>query len=274
MTKKNKKVSLSAAAVVTGAAEGIGKSFAYEIARRGGDVICVDINESMLNDTVTLFKKLGVKAHAYVCDVAEEKQMETLSFRAPEILQRPITLVVNNAGIGVGGVVGELPLEDWKRCVDVNLWGVIYGCHYFVPQLKRLGYGGLINVASAAGFGAAPEMSTYSITKSGVMSLSETLPAELAGSGIKVNVLCPTFVPTNIIKSGNIPSHRVELAQRLMEKLSLTNSDRVAQESLNRLDRGKLYTLPQMDARIAWRLKRFFPSMYARCIGSAYYLTS
>ncbi|MDR8268470.1 SDR family NAD(P)-dependent oxidoreductase, partial [Acinetobacter baumannii] len=112
---------------------------------------------------------------------------------------------------GLGGKFDEMSLEDWKWCMHVNLWGVIHGCHAFVPKFKKLGYGAIINVASAASYTAAPEMSVYNVTKAGVLALSETLSAELRKFNIKVNVLCPTLVPTNIIKNGRIPGRYSKL---------------------------------------------------------------
>ena len=196
MKKQPLPPSRNAAAVVTGAGSGIGRSFAYELARRGGAVICVDINEERAEQVVASLQALGSQAIAYRCDVGDAKQMEALSDEAEKLLGRPVTLVINNAGVGLGGPIGAVSLEDWQWCMNVNLWGVIHGCHFFAPKLRDLGYGGIINVASAAAFGAAPEMSTYNVTKAGVLALSETLAAELTGTGVRVTALCPTSSTT------------------------------------------------------------------------------
>ena len=272
MLIKSNKISQQSAAVVTGAGSGIGKSFAYEISKRGGSVLCVDIDEEAATKTASMLKKMGGIAVPYQCDVGNADEMMHLSNEAEKLLGRPITLLINNAGVGVGGAIGKVPLEDWKWCVDVNLWGVIHGCHFFAPKLKSLGYGGIINVASAAAFGAAPEMSAYNVTKAGVLALSETLSAEFAGTGVHISALCPTLVPTNIITNGRIDSQKKSLGQRAMNSLAMTTSDKVAKLSLNMLDKGKLYILPQLDARVAWRAKRLAPRLYTKTIGEVYRL--
>lgn len=271
--RKNKLApSNGAAAVITGAGSGIGKSFCYEIARRGGAVLCVDIDEQRAQETATSIAALGNKAIAYQCDVGDAKQMEALADQAEDLLGRPITLIINNAGVGAGGPIGEVSLEDWHWCLNVNLWGVIHGCHFFAPRLKAQGYGGIINVASAAAFGSAPEMTTYNVTKAGVLSLSETLASELTGTGVNVTVLCPTVVPTNIVNAGRIPAARKEFAESAMTRFALTTADAVARKTLDALDRGQLYMLPQIDGRIAWRFKRLAPRLYAKVIGETYRL--
>lgn len=274
MGVKGQKPSRGAAAVVTGAGSGIGRSFAYEIAKRGGAVLCVDIRKERAEETAETLRSLNAHAVAYECDVGNAEQMAALSEQSEGLLGRPVTLIVNNAGVGLGGQIGEVSLEDWHWCMNVNLWGVIHGCHFFAPKLKALGYGGIINVASAAGFAAAPEMSTYNVTKSGVMSLSETLSAELTGTGVKVTVLCPTVVPTNIVNDGRLPSYRAEFAKTAMTKFALTNSDAVARKTLDALDKGQMYMLPQIDGQIAWMFKRIAPRLYARSLGEAYRLVS
>lgn len=272
MKKKSMLLSRGAAAVVTGAGSGIGRSFAYEVVRRGGSVICADINEERAEEVASSLRDLGSHAIARQCDVGDESDMRRLAEEAERVLMRPVTLVINNAGVGLGGPLGQVSLEDWNWCMNVNLWGVIHGCHFFGPGLKALGYGGIINVASAAAFGAAPEMSAYNVTKAGVLALSETLAAEYAGTGVNVTALCPTIVPTNIVDDGRLPEHRNEFAQMAMSRLALTNADRVARQTLDALDRGKLYMLPQVDGRMAWRLKRFAPRLYARLMGEGYKL--
>lgn len=267
--KKNKP-SQKAFAVVTGAGSGIGRSFALELAKRGGTVVCSDINLDAAKETVGLVEALGAKAFAVQCDVAKEEQVNQLAEQAEQLMQNPVTLVINNAGIGLGGKFDEMTSEDWKWCMDINLWGVIYGCRAFVPKFKQLGHGAIINVASAASYTAAPEMTVYNVSKAGVRALSETLSAELRKSNIKVNVLCPTLVPTNIIKNGKVP-HK-GLLDYALTNLAFTTSEKVAKLTLDRLDKGELYTIPQIDAKLFWLFKRTAPNLYAKFLGTSYRL--
>ncbi|MEI5643374.1 SDR family NAD(P)-dependent oxidoreductase [Acinetobacter baumannii] len=269
---KKDQPSRNAYAVVTGAGSGIGRSFAVELAKRGGSIVCADINLEAAKETVKLIEQLGQKAFAVQCDVGQAEQVQALADQAEQLLDHPVTLIINNAGVGLGGKFDEMSLEDWKWCMHVNLWGVIHGCHAFVPKLKKLGDGAIINVASAASYTAAPEMSVYNVTKAGVLALSETLSAELRKFNIKVNVLCPTLVPTNIIKNGRIPGRYSKLADHALMNYAMTTSDAVAALTLNRLDRGQLYTTPQIDAKLFWLMKRTSPTLYAKFLGLSYQL--
>ena len=269
---KKDQPSRNAYAVVTGAGSGIGRSFAVELAKRGGSVVCADINLEAAEETVTLLEQQGAKAFAMHCDVGNPEHVTNLAETAEILLSHPVTLVINNAGVGLGGKFDELSLEDWNWVMNINLWGVIHGCHAFVPKFKKLGYGAIINVASAASYTAAPEMSVYNVTKAGVLALSETLSAELRKFNIKVNVLCPTLVPTNIIKNGRIPGRYSKLANHALMNYAMTTSDAVATLTLNRLDRGQLYTTPQIDAKLFWLMKRTSPTLYAKFLGLSYQL--
>jgi len=257
-------------AVVTGAGSGIGRSFAVELAKRKTAVVCADLNLETAKETVVLVRKAGGTAYAIACDVGKAAQVKKLAEQSEELLGHPVTLLINNAGVGIGGRFDELSLKDWKWAMDVNLWGVVHGCHYFTPGFKAQGGGAIINVASAASYTAAPEMSAYNVTKAGVRALSETLYAELKRDRIKVNVLCPTLVPTNIIKDGRIPGRYSKLADHALMNYALTTSDSVAKLTLNRLDKGELYTTPQVDAKLFWLMKRVSPNLYADLLGFSY----
>lgn len=267
---KRVKSTQKAYAVVTGAGSGIGRSFSIELAKRGGTVVCADINLEAAQETVQLLEGLGAKAFAVECDVGNKDQVKALADDAEKLMGHSVTLVINNAGVGLGGKFDEVSLEDWQWCMHVNLWGVIHGCHFFVPKFKKQGYGAIINVASAAGFTAAPEMTAYNVTKSSVLALSETLSAELRQNNIRVNVLCPTLVPTNIMKNGRLPGHYSGLADDLLMNHAFTTSDKVAIKTLNNLDAGKLYTIPQPDAKLFWLMKRASPSLYTKVLGIGY----
>ncbi|MEU8894674.1 SDR family NAD(P)-dependent oxidoreductase [Nocardia sp. NPDC048505] len=262
--------SYGARAVVTGAGSGIGRAFALEIAARGGQVICSDIDEARADETVALIEREHPgAAHAFRCDVAQREDVQNLARFAASIFEGPASLVINNAGVGIGGKhVGDIGFEDWNWALGINLWGVVHGCEMFTPQLRasRERPRGIINVASAAGFAAAPSMAAYNTAKAAVMSLSETMAAELSGSGVGVTVLCPTFVQTNVARDGRITGEATRLAETLMRLTGFT-PEQVAKTTLDAHDRGQLYVLPQIDAHVVWRLKRYFPAQYTFALG-------
>ncbi|PQM52599.1 MULTISPECIES: SDR family NAD(P)-dependent oxidoreductase [Mycolicibacter] len=265
---RNDRRTADAKAVVTGAGSGIGRSFALELARRGGEVICADIDEARAAETVALIEQLPTgTGHAVQCDVSDRAAVERLAEQARGIFGGAPTLVINNAGVGIGGKpVGDIGFEDWDWALGINLWGVVYGCEVFTPLLREAGRGGIINVASAAGFAAAPSMAAYNVSKAGVMSLSETLAAELDGTAIAVTVLCPTFVKTNVFTDGRITPGSMSLSQQLARWTGLS-ADSVAARTLDAHDSGRLYVVPQIDATVIWHLKRHFPALYARGAG-------
>lgn len=265
------KISRNASAVVTGAGSGIGAAFAVELGRRGGSVVCSDIDESAAQRTVDTITEHGGKAIAIRCDVSRFDEVQALAEQSQAWFAAPPTLLINNAGVGAGGAaIGDAPLDDWAWTLGINLWGPIHGCHVFTPILRDAEPSptprGIINVASAAAFGAAPGMAAYNVSKAGVLSLSETLAAELAGTAVRVTVLCPTFVKTNILESGRISEQSSELAAKLMRWTGLS-PDKVARICLDAHDRGELYCMPQFDAKIGWSIKRLAPQAYTRTAG-------
>lgn len=262
----SERVSRRARAVVTGAASGIGQAFAVELGRRGGQVVVSDIDMVGAQRTVDAIIDDGGAAIAIPCDVSQLADVEALAREAVRWFEGPPTLVINNAGVGAGGnVIGDATIGDWEWTLGINLWGPIYGCHVFAPLLRENGYGGIINVASAASFGAAPRMAAYNVSKAGVLSLSETLAAEMVGTGVKVTVLCPTFVKTNIISSGRINAKASAAATKLMQ-FGMSPA-KVARICLDTHDRGGLYVMPQLDAKVGWQIKRTIPQTYTRVVG-------
>ena len=263
----SEKRSHKACAVVTGAGSGIGEAFAHELARRGGRVVCSDINPVTAEATAAAIRANGGEAVAYACDVSKLEQVERLAEQAEAWLGCPVDMVINNAGVGAGGLnIGEIPMEDWHWVMGVNMWGVIHGCHVFAPKIRPLGRGGIINVCSTASFAAAPLMGPYKVSKAAVLALSETLAAEMSGTGVAVTALCPTFVKTNIARDGRIPEGKSDFAAKLMQWTGIP-AERVAKTTLNAMDRGQLYVLPQFDARTIWRTKRLLPAVYTRGAG-------
>lgn len=255
-------------AVVTGAGSGIGAAFAVELAARGNRVLCSDIDDAAAQRTVDAITDQGGTALTHHCDVSRIHDVAELARAAQTWFGTAPSLVINNAGVGAGGhPIGDIPIDDWQWTLGVNLWGPIHGCHVFAPILRDAGGPrGIINVASAASFGAAPGMAAYNVSKAAVLSLSETLAAEMSGTGVDVTVLCPTFVKTNIVSAGRITPGSTQLAERLMRWTGFS-ATRVARMCLDTHDRGGLYCMPQPDARIGWGVKRLAPTTYTRTIG-------
>jgi NAD(P)-dependent dehydrogenase (short-subunit alcohol dehydrogenase family) len=254
-------LSASPRAVVTGGAGGLGRAFCVELGKRGARVLVADLDLKGAEETAELVERAGGHAYATTCDVAKLDQVEQLATKADAQLGG-CDLIVNNAGVAVAGPVGEVPIADWEWIMGINLWGVIYGCHVFVPRFKKQGTGHVINVASAAGLLSAGDMGPYNVTKAGVVALSETLASELAPHHVGVSCLCPTFFKTNIGKSGR---SSVKGADVMIEKLmarSKIQADGVAKIALDAAAKDELYVVPHNDGRLMWRLKRLTPERY------------
>jgi NAD(P)-dependent dehydrogenase (short-subunit alcohol dehydrogenase family) len=243
---------------VTGAGSGLGRALCLELARRGARVVASDVNLATADETVRLMQ--GGEGIALRCDVTKPDQVEDLAGEAFARLGG-VDLLVNNAGVAVAGPVGDVPLADWEWVVGVNLWGVIYGCHAFVPRMVRQGSGHVLNVASAAGLLNTPKMAPYNVTKAGVVALSETMRGDLHKTGVGVTVLCPTFFPTNIGRSGRAPAEIAKVMEQLVESGKST-AEEVARLALEGCDRNELYVTPHADGRWMWRLKRLMPSRF------------
>jgi NAD(P)-dependent dehydrogenase (short-subunit alcohol dehydrogenase family) len=248
-------------AVITGAGSGLGRGFALEIAGRRGRVLVADIDEEGARETVRLVAQAGGEASFVRCDVAKHADVEALIGEADRAMGG-VDLLINNAGVAVGGNVDAVPLADWEWIMSINLWGVIYGCRAFIPRFRQQGGGHIINVASAAGLLSGPQMGPYNVTKAGVIALSETLAAEVKEHHIRVTVLCPTFFRTQIVKNGRVhgPSDK-ELVSRLMDRAKV-QADGVARAAIEAVSAGELYVLPHPDGRWAWRLKRALPGFF------------
>ena len=253
-------------AVVTGAGSGLGRALSVELARRQGRVVVSDMNPASAEETAQLVRNEGGEARVVVCDVTKPEEVERLAQESEAVLS-VVDLVVNNAGVASSGAIGEMSLADWKFVLDVNLWGVIHGCHAFVPRLRKQGAGHILNIASAAGLVSAPYMGPYNASKAAVVALSETLYAELQPAGLGVTVACPMFFRTNIAASARVTQGSVpglgEMARKLVDGASVS-AEEVAQKLLKAVEDNDFYCLPIASGNWLWKLKRLSPEAFVK----------
>lgn len=253
-------------AVVTGAGSGFGRAISLRLADRGARLVLSDIEDELLAETAELATAAGAEVRTTRCDVRDPEQVAALATLAEDELG-PADLLINNAGVAVAGPMGDVPLEDWRWQIEINLFGVIYGCHTFVPRMKAQGRGWILNVASAAGLLSAPMMAPYNVTKAGVVALSETLYAELSGSGVHVTALCPTFFRTNIHTRARSPASDVFAQTEKLVTEAKWSAEEVADIALRGLERGELYVIPQADGKVMWRAKRLLGQGFHGAVG-------
>ena len=258
-------------ALVTGAASGIGRASALAFARRGAGLALCDLNESGLAETAEAARRLGVEVTAQRVDVACAEEMEAF---ANEVHGRTpcVDLLMNNAGVGLGGGLLDTSLEDWRWIVGINLFGVVHGIHAFVPRMVERRRGGhVVNVASMAGYVASSTLPAYATTKFAVLGLSESLREELAPHGIGVTAVCPGIINTPIVRSSRWrgrAAHQVvrEQAARAFERRNYP-PERVAENVLAAIQRNRAVAPISPEAWTFYYLKRFAPGL-VRWIGA------
>ena len=253
-------------ALITGGGSGLGREFCLHLCRRGWHVCITDIDAAGIAGTVAEVARQGGNAQADQLDVTDVSQWQFVVAKLRAHWPR-LDLLVNNAGICGAGKIGEFPVATFRRIVDVNLMGVVNGCHEAVPWLLETAPGGhIVNIASIAPSLNAPTMSAYNCAKAGVISLSETLHAELRPQGVGVTTVLPGFFQSQLLEKGSFDDVRMRrLAARLSQKSGFTAAD-VVEQTMRAVARGQLHVIIGRKARLAWRLKRLAPQLFHRYV--------
>ncbi|MEV5186362.1 SDR family oxidoreductase [Streptomyces werraensis] len=257
--------------LVTGAGSGIGRATALAFAEAGARVVAVDRDTGAALRTAGEARARGATdAWAETADVADERAVEKLAERVTAA-HGVVDVLVNNAGVGLGGAFLDTTTEDWKRVLDVNLWGVIHGCLHFGRRMAERGQGGhIVNVASAAAFQPSRALPAYGASKAAVLMLSESLRAELAERGIGVTAVCPGFVTTNITSTARFAGTDAAEERRRRRKAArlygLRNypPEKVAAAVLRAVVRDEAVVPVTPEARAAYALARWLPGVARR----------
>jgi 3-oxoacyl-[acyl-carrier protein] reductase len=185
-------------AVITGAGRGIGAAIAARLARLGAAVVLCGRTRGPLQSTANAISEAGGRAEAFACDVTDLHSVETLAAKVEQTLGR-IDMLVNNAGVaGFGGPLHQLAPESWERVLNTNLRGVYYCIRAFAPMMIRASSGHIINISSLAGKNALPNGAAYAASKWGLNGLSYSVAEELRPHNIRVSVICPGSVDTEL----------------------------------------------------------------------------
>ncbi|WP_406837972.1 SDR family oxidoreductase [Streptomyces sp. AHU1] len=252
--------------LVTGAGSGIGRATALAFAEAGARVVAVDRDAQGAARTAETARLVGSPAAwAETADVGDERAMEELAAKVAAAYG-VVDVLVNNAGIGLAGSFFDTTAEEWRKVLDVNLWGVIHGCRLFGGQMAERGQGGhIVNIASAAAYQPSRALPAYSTSKAAVLMLSECLRAELAGRDIGVSAVCPGFVDTGITSTARFAGTDAAEEERRRKKSARLYGlrgyppEKVADAILRAVVRDEAVVPVTPEARGARFLHRFAP---------------
>jgi 3-oxoacyl-[acyl-carrier protein] reductase len=199
MDDTGKKTSLAGqVALITGAGRGIGAAIAGKLAHLGAQTVLCGRTRKPLESTAQAISRAGGQARVLPCDVTDWASLEAAATHVDQTLHR-IDVLVNNAGVGgFGGPLHQLPLEAWEQVLNTNLRGVYYGIRAFAPMMIRARSGHIINISSLAGKNALPNGAAYAASKWGLNGLSYSVAEELRSHNIRVSVVCPGSVDTEL----------------------------------------------------------------------------
>jgi NAD(P)-dependent dehydrogenase (short-subunit alcohol dehydrogenase family) len=246
---------------ITGGASGLGRALALRFAREGGRVALGDVNEERLADAAEAVAAAGGEALPLRCDITSDDEVAAAA-AAIEETWGGVDVLVNNAGVAAAGTVLDTSMDDWRWMTEINLLGAVRVTQAFLPMMESAGSGHVINVASAAGIVQSPGMASYNVAKGGMIALSETLQAEVAGFGIGVTVVCPSFFTTNLMESYRGPDEGArDLAGRLMDRSKL-DADDIADAVYKGYRDKDFFVFGHGEARLAYHFKRLFPGLF------------
>jgi short-subunit dehydrogenase len=250
-------------AVITGAGGGIGRAIAVSLARRGCNLALADVDEAGLAGTAELARGVNVSRHRV--DVADRGAVAEF----PDIVaaeHQGVDVLVNNAGVAVGGTFEQVCDEDFEWLFEINFWGVVRMTRAFMPLLRASKDARVVNISSLYGIVAPPEQAAYAASKFAVRGFSEALRHELEGSGVGVTVVHPGGVNTSIAERARIPAGvtEEEIARRRERYRKLLRMPpEVAGETIVRgIERRQARILVGSDAKVVSLIERVLPVSY------------
>lgn len=246
-------------AAITGAGSGIGRATAIALKERGCHLALVDRDEAALNETAELLGA-GIKVSTHVVDVSDRGAMVGLGDDVVTA-HGACHILINNAGITSAGRFSDDDLEDVDRLINVNVMGVVLGCHSFLPHLKEVDEGHIVNLSSMVAFVGLPRNSVYALTKGAVRGFSESLRAELAGHNIGVTAVFPGAINTNIVHTatGADAQRLSSLGANRLAPYLMTSPDTVARRIVGAIDKNRARTLIGPDSRMLDVVARLAP---------------
>jgi NAD(P)-dependent dehydrogenase (short-subunit alcohol dehydrogenase family) len=257
----------NAVAIVTGGAMGLGEALCEELGRHGATVVVADIDGDAAVQLAERLQERGAQAVASRVDVADEPEVAKLIERTVAEYGR-VDYMINNAGIAIGGDSRDLSMQQWRRVIDVDLLGVLYGTVHAYQVMARQGHGHIVNISSLSGLIPQPGNVPYCTSKHGIVGLSLSLRAEGAGLGVKVSAACPGDMKTKIYDNMvvvNMPRERVTtLSRRTHYLMPQMSAQAAARAILRGVDRNRPLIVFPFAVQAIWHLYRRFPGLLYR----------
>lgn len=257
--------------VITGAGSGLGQALAVQIASKGGSIALVDVNQKGLDSTLDKVRIFSGKFSTYIADVSDVERMQALP---EEIIAEhgQIDVLFNNAGITIDKTFAEHSLDDWNKIVGINLWGVVYGYHFFIPYLLQRPESYIATTSSLAGFMGFPKQSSYCVTKAAVRGLNESLYAEYKCKNLHITSVHPGAVQTNIFNVASEHAVDREASQKFFEtvKKFAMPADKAAAIIIKAVEKRKQRVRVGKDSVAVDIIKRLLPSSVHKVFALAF----
>ncbi|HKC89122.1 MAG TPA: SDR family NAD(P)-dependent oxidoreductase [Blastocatellia bacterium] len=270
------KIDHNTVAVVTGAASGIGRALAVRLAQEGASLAIADIKAPALDETAQMLRPAGgspVKVTTHVVDVSDKERVAAFAREVVEAHGRA-SLLINNAGVGLFGTVDQLSIEDIEWLMGVNFWGVVHCVKHFLPILRRQPQAHIVNISSVFGIVSPAGHSAYVASKFAVRGFTEALRHELAGGPVKVSVVHPGGIKTNIANNARpgagADQAAVERERAIFNIAARTSPDTAADRIVRGMLRDEERILVGADAWAIDRIQRWAPVKYWRLVGKMF----
>jgi len=247
-------------AIVTGGASGIGKELCLALGAKEATVVVTDIDIDGAEAVAAAIRDRGGQAEAVRVDVARQEDIRAVIEGTKEKHGR-LDYVFNNAGIHIFGEFKDMPHDDWKKIVDINLWGVIHGTTCAYQVMLQQGYGHIVNTASLSGIYPTAFEVAYTTTKYGIVGLSTSLREEAKAYNVNVSVVCPSVIKTNIIENSKLLKIDRDKITSGPVFRKAPSAEKAVRQILEGVVANKAIIPINPDAKVVWRLYRYAPSI-------------